>query len=214
MSSGDWAAWIGSAGTVTAVVAAVGVGLVQIRVQRRLTAVERTIQMQKDFTTGETGDARGRLSRYMALVGRSEGGEEKYRRPYWEELVGHQYMTVADGMADLSLYPSDMQTSGDETPLRDMYKVLWALERIAASYRSGLLDQDLTVKLLARHVVWWHVMCEHITADQVEYVTPLKDLAAELADERLLAWAHGSFLSANPPAGVPDKSRATTPESR
>ncbi|GHJ48249.1 hypothetical protein Cs7R123_55910 [Catellatospora sp. TT07R-123] len=204
MSSGDWAAWTGAAGTVIAVVAAVVVGLVQLRVQRRLTAVERTIQMQRDFTTGETGDARGRLSRHMARTGRALGGEERYHQPRWEELVGRQYMSMADGQADLSLYPPDMQASGDQTPLRDIYKVLWALERIAASYRGGLLDRDLAFKLLARHVVWWHLMCEHLTADQVEYVTPLKELAAELADERLLTWARTSFLPSAPAASEPD----------
>jgi hypothetical protein len=196
MSSSEWATWIGSAGAVTAVAAAVLVGLIQLRGQRRLMAVERTILSQKDFTTGETGDARGRLSRYMALVGKSEGGEEQYRQPHWEEIVGHQYMTVPPGVADLSVYPTDMQPGADQTPLRDLYKVLWAIERIAASYKGGLLDHDLTGKMLARHVVWWHVMCEHITADHTDYVVPLKDLAADLADDRLLAWARGSFLPA------------------
>jgi hypothetical protein len=87
------------------------------------------------------------------------------------------------------------------------------LERIAASHRSGLLDHGLAFTLLARHVVWWHVMCEHITAEQLEYVAPLKNLAAELGDKRLLAWARGSFLPSLPPPAAAETLKATASES-
>jgi hypothetical protein len=202
VSTSDWAARTAAVGTVVAVAAAVGIGLVQLRAQRRLSAIERTIAHREVFTTGEIGDARGRLSRRMARAGKTEGGEEKYRQPHWEELVGHQYMTVPSGMTDLSIYPPDMQPEAGQSPLRDLYSILWAVQRIAEAYRGGLLDRDLARSMLADHIVRWDVMCEHITPEHTSYVVSLKQLAASLSDKRRAEWARSSFLPRRPDSPV------------
>ncbi|MFG2556222.1 hypothetical protein ACGFWF_40780 [Streptomyces sp. NPDC048581] len=193
MSSADWAAWTGSLGTISAIAVAIGVGLVQLRAQRKMSAIERTIALHEVLTTGEIGNARGRLSRHMWRTAREAGGEAVAWQPRWQELVGYQYIQNL-GSNDLSIYPPDMQAPPEQTPLRDLYSVLWAFERIAEADRSGLLDQELTRSMLASHAVWWAVMCEHITVDQTRFVAGLKEFAARYSTEDLASWAQLSFL--------------------
>lgn len=204
MSGAEWAAWVGSLGTIAAIATAVGVGLVQLRAQRRMSAIERTIVLHEVLTTGEIGNARGRLSRHMWRTAKAAGGEAVAWQPCWQELVGEQYMHVRGG-ADFSIYPQDMQASPGETPLRDLYSVLWAFERIAEADRSGLLDRELTRSMLAAHAVWWAVMCEHITVDQTRFVAGLNDLAARYSTEDLAAWARSSFLQTTQPLPGPPR---------
>lgn len=57
MGVGDWATWVGSAGTVAALAVAGVVALLQVQAQRRQQLVERTILAHKDITTGEAWGA-------------------------------------------------------------------------------------------------------------------------------------------------------------
>jgi hypothetical protein len=199
MTSADWAAWIGAVGTVTAIVAATVVAVSQLRAERRLSAVERTIALHEAATTGEIGAARQRLSQYMWDAGSTEG-VHRCCQPTWEQLLGARYTTVPDGLADLSVYPHEIVTRPGQTPVKDLYTILWFFQRVADADHTGLLDPDLTWGMLAHHTVWWGTLCARIDERHTQYVRPLKYLAERYGrqDRSLLTWAGADFNPAEP----------------
>ena len=195
-SSADAAAWATTAATVLAVAVAVVIALWQLRHQRRLGAIDRTVDFHRDLTAGEIGAARDRLSELMWRVGSSRG-ENSCWRPSWKELLGGQFAGDADLEQDLSAYPDDMGTSAGQTPLRDLYKILWCFERISASWDGGLLNNPLATQILGNHAVWWDVLCARVPLESTRYRRTLADLAeaCNRFDPELLEWARADFRS-------------------
>ena len=70
---GDVPTWIGAVGTLVAFLIAAAVAVWQVRHQRSLAAVERTIALHRDLTAGEIGLSRDRLSEYMWRFGAKRG---------------------------------------------------------------------------------------------------------------------------------------------
>ena len=192
----DLAGWIGSGGTIVAIVAAIVVAVFQLRAQRRQAAVERTIAAHRDLTTGEIGAARDRLSELMWSTG-SKSGTNMCYQPSWEELLGAEYCTLAKGEQDLAAYPVAMGAAPGQTPLRDLYRILWGLERVGVAYNSQILDAELALKMLANHVVWWNVLCANIPLDKTRYRRSLSELADQLsaAEPALIPWAGADFTT-------------------
>lgn len=191
---GNLATWVGSIGTVSAVVAASVVALWQLRVQRKQAAIERTIAAHRDLTSGEVGVSRDRLSELMWRAG-SAAGKNKCLQPTWEQLLGSTYVELPVGLADLSCYPPDMEAPRDQTPMRDLYKVLWNSERVEAAYDAGLLDSELSVKMIASHVVWWENLRGEIPSSKTRYRQNLTNLAAKFGplDPELQVWVSADF---------------------
>ena len=190
----DAATWVGSIGSIAAIIAAILVAMMQIRIQRRQAAVERTIAAHRDITTGEVGAARDRLSEFMWSAG-SDAQANRCRQPTWEQLLGRQYVSLSSEDQDLSEYPDETAAGIGNTPLRDLYRIWWSLERIGVAHRSNILDRQLTRDMLANHVVWWDTLCEKIPANKTRYRRALKDLADEFRVEspELSAWARADF---------------------
>ncbi len=90
-----------------------------------------------------------------------------------------------------------MGTEVRETPLRDLYKILWCFERIRAAEYAHLLDPALSTEILGNHAVWWDHQCARIPADWTRYRKNLTDLAAHFLarDRSLVAWARADFTS-------------------
>ena len=199
MTSADWAAWIGAVGTIGAIAAATAVAVSQLRAQRRLSAVERTIALHEAATTQEIGAARQRLSRYMWEAG-STGGMHRCCQPTWEQLLGARYMPIPEHLADLSTYPPEIATGPGQTPLDDLYTILWFFQRVADADHTGLLDPDLTWGMLAHHTVWWGTLCARIDERHTQYVRPLKYLAERYGrqDTSLATWAKADFAQPRP----------------
>ncbi|MBG0740765.1 hypothetical protein IV500_15425 [Paeniglutamicibacter antarcticus] len=81
------------------------------------------------------------------------------------------------------------------TPSRDLYKILWCFERVAAEFSGRLIDQELATHLLGNHVVWWDALCLNIPFQATRYRKNLNDLAARFdeLDAKLRPWALADF---------------------
>jgi hypothetical protein len=204
---GDLATWVGAVGTVGAIVAALVVAVWQVGHQRRQGNVERTIAFHRDLTSGETGAVRDRLSEFMWRVG-SQSSTNRCWQPLWEELLGARFVTLPAGAIDVSAYPADMAAGPAETPLRDLYKLLWCFERIQAAEDAGLLDPHLSTTMLGNHVVWWDTLCARVAFDRTRYRRNLHTLAEHYRtrDPALQDWAAADFTAsiAVPSAPAPD----------
>lgn len=135
------------------------------------------MRLHEQLTSGEIGAARDRFSSYMW----STGGEHQPGRcwiPSWEQLLGVDFARGLDE-ADLSAYPEELRVQKDQTPLRDLYKILWCFERIHVSIARGLLDLELAAGMLGSHTVWWDALCRRIPArpETTSYREPLQLLA-------------------------------------
>ena len=196
MSAGDLATWVGSAGTVAALVVAGVVALVQVAAQRRQQLIERTILAHRDITTGEAWGARDRLSEFMWRRGSSNGSYLCWQ-PTYADLQGASYGRLSDAAVDVSRYPDDLQPANGQTPIRDLYLILWQFERVGVAYRAGLLDDTLAAQMLASHFVWWNVFCARITVADTKYREGLKVLADEFArrEPALYEWALADFAA-------------------
>lgn len=199
MTSADWAAWVGAVGTIGAIAAATVVAVSQLKAQRRLSAVERTIALHEAATTREIGAARQRLAQHMWNAG-SAGGEHRCCQPTWEQLLGGRFARIPDGLADLSTYSPAIAAEPGQTPLKDLYTILWFFQRVADADHTGLLDPDLTWGMLAHHTVWWGTLCARIEDRHTEYVRPLKYLAGRYGrqDKSLVTWAEADFAEPEP----------------
>lgn len=189
-----WPELLGPAIALLAVLVAVFVSWFQLRYQRSLLAIERSVGMHRDITSGEVGQARDRLSEFMWRVGSRSGSNHCYR-PSWEELLGGTYLSLAEGSSDLSSYPADIASGTNVTPSRDLYKILWCFERVAAEFSGRLIDQELATHLLGNHVVWWDALCLNIPLQATRYRKNLNDLAARFdeLDAKLRPWALADF---------------------
>lgn len=198
ISLGDLATWLGSVGTVAALISAVAVALIQIKTQRRQHAVERTITAHKDITTGEAWAARDRLSEFMWRQGSLEG-QNRCWQPTWEELAGTATSDVLPNARNLSRYPTDLQQAGGggPTPYRDLYLILWQFERVSVAYHANLLDPELAATMLGSHVVWWDTFCERIGPESTRYREALSGLSTVFGtiDPSLRPWAASDFVS-------------------
>lgn len=199
MTSADWAAWVGAVGTIGAIAAATVVAVSQLKAQRRLSAVERTIALHEAATTREIGAARQRLSQHLWNAG-SAGGTHRCCQPTWEQLLGGRFARIQDGLADLSAYSPAIAAGPGQTPLKDLYTILWFFQRVADADHTGLLDPDLTWGMLAHHTVWWGTLCARIEDHHTEYVRPLKYLAGLYGrqDKSLVTWAEADFAAPEP----------------
>jgi hypothetical protein len=204
----DLATWAGSGGTIIAIVAAVAVAVFQIRSQRQQTAIERTIAAHRDLTAGEIGAARDRLSEFMWSTGSKTDSNRCYK-PSWEELLGSEYVVLGSGDQDLSAYPASMGAEPGQTPLRDLYRILWSLERVGVAYHAQILDSKLALEMLANHVVWWNILCERIPLGKTRYRRSLSELSDQLAtaDPGLIDWARADFDTEAPELGSTDECR-------
>lgn len=205
MGVGDAPTWLGALATVVALVVAYVVAIRQLREQRRAAGVERTLSFHRDLTTGEIGLARDRLSEAMWRVGSQQrkNAQDDYKcwQPSWMELLGAKYVELSGSVVDLSVYPEDMEPDANETPLRDLYKILWCFERIGAAREAGLLDNPLAERILGNHAVWWDYLCARVPPESTRYRKNLERLADhyQRRDPVLAEWAAADF----PPRGEP-----------
>lgn len=120
-------------------------------------------------------------------------------RPSFSELLGTAY-SRGNEVAGLTLdrYPSEV--AGDEvtSPLQDLYRLLWAFERIETAERHGLIDVPLMKELLDHHVVWWDMLTSKIEVADTRHRASLARLggAARGRDAGLGIWAADDFVDA------------------
>lgn len=175
-TSVDWGTVPAWGAVLGAVIAGVAV-FVQRHNSRVLGRIERTVALHRDITTGEVGAARDRFTELMWREGSNIKAGRCYQ-PRFAELLKPEF---TDGPAPvnhrkLADYPKDLTTVG-ASPSRDLYKVLWCFERIHALIHSKQLDQDLAVKLLGRHTVWWNSLCAEISDDDTMHRGALEQAA-------------------------------------
>lgn len=119
-------------------------------------------------------------------------------QPTYAELQGVAYGRPLAVGPDMSSYPDDLRPANGQTPIRDLYLILWQFERVGVAYTAGLLDDELAMRMLASHFVWWDTFCARITVADTKYRHDLKVLADEFAgrDPALTAWARADFANA------------------
>lgn len=178
--------------------AAIGVGWWQLSATRAAARVQRTIDFHEVLTTGEVGGARDRLATLMWFLGeRTEAG--RCLRPTFAELLGPSYSrgdVAVDGI-NLNAYPDRVVPTPSTSPLQDLYRLLWAFERIEAAERHGLIDVVLMGELLDHHVVWWDTLTSEIKVSDTRHRASLARLAASANDRNgtLEAWASADFAT-------------------
>jgi hypothetical protein len=179
-----------------AAIAAVAVAIVEIRSGIKATKVERVIDLHRDLTTGEVGAARDRFTTLMWKHGERLAGRNRCHAPTWGELLPDVLGGGDRGL--LGEYRSEDKIPGADgaEPMRDLYSVLWCLERIEAGRAGRALDLRMMKELIASHAVWWDELTQHLIDDDTRHIASLRRLAANLGTERLREWARADFADA------------------
>jgi hypothetical protein len=154
----------------------------QLRRMKAAAAVERTIELHRNLTTGEVGAARDRFTELMWRIGQARRPGSCHQ-PTFDELMGKRFADLSDEQVDLTAYPEDLP-GADSSPLRDLYKVLWCFERIWAAHDASLLDGTLSDRLLAKHAIWWDQLVIGVHDADTQHRQALRDLAHALEGSR------------------------------
>lgn len=176
---------------------AAGITWWQLRATRAAARVQRAIDFHEVLTTGEVGGARDRLATLMWHVG-EQAQAGKCFRPTFSELLGPLYSRGVEAVGfSLGSYPDAAVPGAATTPLQDLYRLLWAFERIEAAARHRLIDVMLMKELLDHHVVWWDTLASEISETDTRHRGSLARLGvgARARDRSLDAWAAADFVS-------------------
>lgn len=169
----------------------------QLATSHKAVRVQRTIAFHEVLTTGEVGAARDRLATLMWYLGeRSQPG--RCLRPTFAQLLGTEYSrgTEAPDGFDLDVYPSEVVPDSTTKPLQDLYRLLWAFERVDADERHGLIEQALVKEMLDHHIVWWDTLASEISNTDTRHRVSLARLAADAKkrNPELGTWASSDFV--------------------
>jgi hypothetical protein len=185
-------------GWVTAVIAVVGVviALVQLRSGLKANRVQRVIDLHRDLTTGEVGQARDRFMTLMWKHGERVSGRNVCHRPQWVEILPSVLgeRDVSRGL--LGAYdPEDrIAEHASDEPMRDLYAVLWCFERIEAGRAGRALDTAMLAELVAHHAAWWKELTRNLTEENTRHVRSLRSLADALSTPSVRDWASADFV--------------------
>ena len=162
---GAWAASLQAVGVVASILIAAGslrIGAEALASDRRDRQVDRVLALHEELTTGPTGEARSRLSRFL----RSHGPDVNRARQV-------SRAQLRDTNADVNTYddPDEAQIS---TPSHDLTRILRLFERVRIAHAAGSLDDLMMVALIGRHAGWWDLA---IARDSETARVPLERLA-------------------------------------
>lgn len=179
--------------------ATVFVGIWQLYAGNKAMRVQRVIDLHRDLTTGEVGEARDRFTSLMWKAGEETAGRNRCHRFRWEEIQSP--VRTADGsvqrgrLGTYADYPEIVQAI-DAEPMRDLYAVLWCFERVEAGRQGKALDDAMLRRTIASHAVWWDELTKDLDADPrvtTRHLAALRSLAAALRTPELEAWAKHDF---------------------
>jgi len=192
------------AALVIAAIAAVVVAFVRLRAGQHATKVQRAIDLHRDLTTGEVGEARDRFATLMWKHGERLAGRNQCHAPTWLELLPD--VLGGGDRGRLGEYRTEDKIPGAEgaEPMRDLYTVLWCFERIEAGRAGGALDSRMLDDLIAPHAVWWDEATQHLSVANTRHLSGLRSLAKHLETDDLRDWVGDDFSSAREgPLGAP-----------
>jgi hypothetical protein len=177
---------------------AVAIALGQLWTGLKATKVQRVIELHRDLTTGEVGNARDRFTTLMWKHGERLAGRNVCHAPRWKEILT-DVLGASGSRGELGVYPREdhIATAKDAEPMRDLYSVLWCFERIEAGRAGRALDQGMLKQLVASHAVWWDELTRHLTSENTRHLESLRRLSAALEDAELRAWARNDFLESD-----------------
>jgi hypothetical protein len=122
-------------------VLALGLGVWTIDSGTRSQAVDRSLALHAELTTGETDRARRRLARHL--------------RDHAVAPLRVRSATVTELRDDPSL--NEYATEQYASPAEDAVLVLRFFERVRLAQVSGSLDDPMTAELIGRHAAWWNL---------------------------------------------------------
>lgn len=161
--------------TALATAAAVIVGgvlaLLQISTARGTSRLDHTVGLHREYSGGEIGAARERLTMYMWMLGVDGNARPGCcYQPSWADILPPY--SDATGVSEpvptgergrFSRYPPQaMHGDPAASPLGDYYHVTRFFERVWATYKAGKLDASLLNDLLGHDIVWWSCLLYRI----------------------------------------------------
>lgn len=181
---------------VIVAIAAVVVALAQLWAGQHATKVQRAIDLHRDLTTGEVGEARDRFATLMWKHGERLAGRNRCHAPTWLELLPDVLGGRDRGL--LGEYRTEDKIPGADgaEPMRDLYTVLWCFERIEAGRAGRALDARMLDALIAPHAVWWDEATRHLAVANTRHLSGLRSLAKHLESDGLRRWVGDDFPSA------------------
>lgn len=141
-----------------AIIGGLGIGVIQLqrsiadaRARDRDRRVERALELYRDLVVdGETAAAFHRLSVFLR-----RRGTALYGVTTWF-LLGNKDLEVGGLL--------DPEAAEGDTEFRDLYQVLWFLERVETSADKGLVDADVLMQTIGFHCWWWAEMLRDVSA--------------------------------------------------
>jgi hypothetical protein len=157
----------------------------QVWVTHKQARLDRTLQLHRDFNTGEVEEAKRRLT---TLLWRT-GEDSSQQRNVCYQPTFNEFFPAASDIAGgrLSVYPSFIIGHEDSRPLDDLLTTLRCVERIRAATKSDAVVGEFFDDLFGYDLIWWSRLLVRITYDvnTGEGATPLivalHDLAAEVS---------------------------------
>lgn len=148
---------------------------------RKMAEVDRTLELHRDFSSGDVGDARWRFIAFMHFLGERSKGEGQCYQPTWDQLlppVGAEKVDLSNDRGSLARYSIAVDNRWQNAePLHDLYTVLYYFKRVLGAIQHQTIDAELLRQLIGSHVEWWYVLCGKLTKDNSILMIPLRDLA-------------------------------------
>jgi hypothetical protein len=135
----------------------------QVWVTHKQSRLDRTLQLHRDFNTGEVESSKRRLS---SLLWRT-GEDVSHQRNVCYRPTFEQFLPAARDIAGgpLSVYPPFIMASENARPLDDMLTILRCFERLRAAKKNKSVVNVLFDDLFGYDLIWWSRLFAGITYD-------------------------------------------------
>lgn len=153
----------------------------QVWVTHKQSRLDRTLQLHRDFNTGEVEAAKRRLTTLLWRTGEDVSNQRNVcYRPTFDQFL--PAATTIPGGA-LSVYPSSIIGYADSRPLDDLLTILRCFERLRAAKKNKSVVNTLFDDLFGYDLIWWSKLLTGITYDATNGIgaTPQVDALHELS---------------------------------
>jgi hypothetical protein len=155
----------------------------QVETTAQVAYVDRTLNLHREFFTGEVQEAKRRLSDLLWYIGGSDSSNRLLcYQPLLDELMPR---TRGLPPAKLAEYPEWVIGAKAHRPLDDVFLILGAFERIRAAKLGNTLDTEIYYMIFSFHVAWWNRLFVRLVSLQEDSVVgapainPLRELALD-----------------------------------
>jgi hypothetical protein len=173
--AGRWSslAAVGATGQAVGVFAALIFAAGQLRESRTAARIDRTLALHVEYTEGDIGASRHRLSSFLY--------EEAHRRGLSDErTVQPRHLELRAG-GSMRFYRARDEQERDpsvHTVVRDVHNMMWFFQRVGSALDHGVIDEALLYSLFGYHAVRWECTFMHFNRDDAEIRAGLEDVAS------------------------------------